>query len=205
MSTITLNAPIHWPAGTVLATQFVNTGSVTVSANGTLAIDPRDLATAANLGCWAQPALEMVMPNASLLGIAGIPTTYGPGGIDANVVGARCVIGKLLAANLNTTGDNIIPINVGSKYLPSAVYLTNAATSLSAAYGGLYTAAAKGGTALVAQAALSALSGTVTQLLSHTLQNNTALLSGANLYYSCGTAQGAAAGADIFIVGDVLY
>lgn len=101
--------------------------------------------------------------------------------------------------NANATGDTVLPILDSSSYSVKFVVATNASTSLTAAYAGLFTAPNAGGTAIVANAALSALTGST--VVSERTVASTAAQTGQNLYVNVGTAQGAAATFDIYVYG----
>jgi hypothetical protein len=110
---------------------------------------------------------------------------------------------RLLASyqgvNVNATGDTVLPIlNTGS-YSVSNVIFTNASVSLSSAAAGLFTAPSAGGTGIVANAALSALSAST--VVSQRTVASTAAQTGQNLYVNVGTAQGAAATMDVYVYG----
>ena len=110
---------------------------------------------------------------------------------------------RLLASyqgvNVNATGDTVLPIlNTGS-YSVSNVIFTNASTSLTTALAGLFTAPSAGGTGIVANAALSALTGST--VVSQRTVASTAAQTGQNLYVNVGTAQGAAATMDVYVYG----
>ena len=110
---------------------------------------------------------------------------------------------RLLASyqsvNVNATGDTVLPIlNTGS-YSISNVIFTNASTSLTTAAAGLFTAPSAGGTGIVANAALSALTGST--VVSQRTVASTAAQTGQNLYVNVGTAQGAAATMDVYVYG----
>jgi hypothetical protein len=110
---------------------------------------------------------------------------------------------RLLASfqgvNVNATGDTVLPIlNTGS-YSVSNVIFTNASTSLTTALAGVFTAPSAGGTGIVANAALSALTGST--VVSQRTVASTAAQTGQNLYVNVGTAQGAAATMDVFVYG----
>ena len=76
---------------------------------------------------------------------------------------------------------------------------TNASVSLSSAAAGLFTAPSAGGTGVVANAALSALTGST--IVSQRTVASTAIQTGQNLYLNVGTAQGAAATMDVYVYG----
>ena len=101
--------------------------------------------------------------------------------------------------NANATGDTVLPILDSSSYSVKFVVATNASTSLTTAYAGVFTAPNAGGTAIVANAALSALTGST--VVSERTVASTAAQTGQNLYVNVGTAQGAAATFDIYVYG----
>lgn len=113
------------------------------------------------------------------------------------------VLGSLIGANMNSVADQSITIAGGAKYIISKIVVTNASTSLTLATGGFYTAASKGGTAIVAAAQVfSALTG-ATKVLLPTIAVSDARTE-ATLYLALTIAQGGAATADVYIIGDVL-
>lgn len=102
--------------------------------------------------------------------------------------------------NVNSTGDQAtLAINNASSYSVSNVVFTNASISLTTAAAGLFTAPSAGGTGLVANAALSAL--TSSTIVSQRTVASTALQTAQNLYLNVGTAQGAAATMDVYVYG----
>lgn len=121
---------------------------------------------------------------------------------DKGIAGAnqpvRC-IGRLLAANFNSTADQAITLNAG-QWKIEGVYVTKPSVSMTTAAGGVYTTTAKGGTAIVAAgqvysalvAATDVVGSTITA--TPTVANNT-------IYLSLTTAQGVAATADVFVFG----
>ena len=101
--------------------------------------------------------------------------------------------------NVNATGDTVLPIINSTTYSVSNVVMTNASVSLTTAAAGVFTAPAAGGTAIVSNAALSAL--TSSTVVSQRTVASTAAQSGQNLYVNVGTAQGAAATVDVYVYG----
>jgi hypothetical protein len=101
--------------------------------------------------------------------------------------------------NANVTGDTVLPINNSTSYSVSNVIFTNASISLTTAAAGVFTAPAAGGTGIVANAALSALTGST--VVSQRTVASTAAQAGQNLYVNVGTAQGAAATFDVYVYG----
>lgn len=110
---------------------------------------------------------------------------------------------RLLASatgvNANATGDTVLPLLDSSSYSVKFVVATNASTSLTTAAAGVFTAPSAGGTAIVANAALSALTGPT--VVSERTVASTAAQTGQNLYVNVATAQGAAATFDIYVYG----
>ena len=101
--------------------------------------------------------------------------------------------------SLNTTGDAaVLPIINSTTYSVSNVVMTNASASLSSAAAGLFTAPAAGGTAIVSNAALSALTGST--VVSQRTVASTAAQTGQNLYLNVGTAQ-AGTTVDVYVYG----
>lgn len=122
--------------------------------------------------------------------------------------GQTSLLGVLKSANLNTTGDQNIPVILmsGQKYVVTDVWLTNASTSLTTASGGVYTAASKGGTAVVASTQVYSACTNST-----TLERATIAAAGLSttfttnpLVFSLTTTQGGAATADIYVRGVLL-
>jgi hypothetical protein len=110
---------------------------------------------------------------------------------------------RLLASfqgvNLNAAGDTVLPIINTDRYGVSNVIFTNASVSLTTALAGVFTAPSAGGTGIVANAALSAM--TSASVVSQRTVASTAAFSGQNLYVNVGTVQGAAATMDVFVYG----
>lgn len=120
--------------------------------------------------------------------------------------------GWLLGANMNVTTDQAIPISVPSAtYMIESIAISNPSVSLTTAAGGFYSAASKGGVAVVAAAqAYSGLTSNTANTTGNALlatiatAGNTTVFQGpsqtspiSTLYFSLTTAQGAAASADI--------
>lgn len=110
---------------------------------------------------------------------------------------------RLLASfqgvNVNATGDTVLPVINTDRYSVSNVVFTNASVSLTTALAGVFTAPSAGGTGIVANAALSAM--TASTVVSQRTVASTAAQTGQNLYVNVGTAQGAAATMDVFVYG----
>jgi hypothetical protein len=101
--------------------------------------------------------------------------------------------------NVNATGDTVLPVINSSTFSVSNVIFTNASTSLTTAAAGLFTAPSAGGTGIVANAALSALTGST--VVSQRTVASTAAQTGQTLYINVGTAQGATATMDVYVYG----
>lgn len=115
---------------------------------------------------------------------------------------AGAPIAVLKSANFNTTADQAMPIYAGiNKYVLDSVRVTNCTASLTLAAGGIYTAASKGGTAVVAAAQLySAVTG-ATDALALTIATAATAFTANPLYLALTTAQGGAATCDVYIYG----
>jgi hypothetical protein len=112
------------------------------------------------------------------------------------------VLFKLLAANMNSTADQALVKLLGfSTFLITRVRVANASISLTTAAGGIYTGAAKAGNAVVAAAqTYAALTGS-TLGMDLTLAAVGQGVQSTGLNLSLTTAQGAAATADIYLLG----
>lgn len=120
----------------------------------------------------------------------------------AHNIGLERVIGRLQSANFNSTADQAIPMGfMGTKYIVTKIYVTNASTSLTTAAGGIYTTTAKGGTAVVAAAQTYTALTASTKYMQATLAVTADQLTATKLYLSLTTAQGSAATADVIIYG----
>lgn len=118
------------------------------------------------------------------------------------------LIGTLKSANMNVTTDQAIALTIPAGvpcYLDN-IRVRNASISLTTAAGGVYTATSKGGTAVVAAAqAYSALSSAALYTDLTIAAAGKALLSVSTLYLSLTTAQGAAATADFYVYGELVF
>ena len=86
----------------------------------------------------------------------------------------------------------------------SKITATNASVSLTTAVGGIYPAAAKGGTAAVANSQVYSALTAAAIALDLTLAAGTVVYAkGGQLYLSLTSPQGAAATADLYVWGDV--
>jgi hypothetical protein len=115
------------------------------------------------------------------------------------------MLGSLLGANLNSTADQAIPI-AAAKYVIRRIVVTNASGTPTLAVGGVYTAASKGGSAVVAatQAFSGLTGGTVSLDLTIAAAGIGVALTAAQLFLSLTTAQGSAMTADLYVFGDAL-
>jgi hypothetical protein len=110
------------------------------------------------------------------------------------------LLGVATGVNVNATGDQaVINIINASTYSVSNVVFTNASISLSSAAAGLFTAPSAGGTGIVSNAALSALTGST--IVSQRTVASTNTPTSQTLYLNVGTAQGAAATMDVYVYG----
>jgi hypothetical protein len=118
------------------------------------------------------------------------------------------LLGRLVGANFNSTTDQpfVWLAAPSTSYRVTKITCTNASTSLSTAAGGVYTAASKGGAAIVAstQAFTGLTGGTLAlDLTIATSPGNTFFASTNSPILSLSTAQGAAATADCYVYGQL--
>ena len=116
------------------------------------------------------------------------------------------LLGSARSINLGVTGDTLVPIINAASYSVANIVVTNAQVSgaggsIATASIGVFTAAAGGGTAIKAQAALAS-NTSQTVVFQATVASTALQLPNAtpNLYINCGTAL-ANATADVFIYG----
>ena len=110
------------------------------------------------------------------------------------------LLSVLRGVSLNAVGDNLLPIITSTTFSVSNVLITNASVSLTAAAAGIFTLPNAGGTAIVANAALAACTSAAV-VSQRAIATTNAQTSVPNLYLNVGTAQGAAATADVFVYG----
>ena len=136
--------------------------------------------------------------------------------MDANKVGnqlpnrfGQILLGQLISANMNSTGDQqIVIFSAPAKYIIRRIVATNASISLSTAVGGIYPAVSKGGTAIVANSqvysGLTASGKFVDLTVASGYTSGGDVLTVKSIYLSLTTPQGAAATADIYVYGDIV-
>lgn len=115
------------------------------------------------------------------------------------------LLGSLLSANFNVSTDQqFINLNNSVRYrVKRIVVLNTSVNGMSTAAGGIYTAASKGGTAIVAAGQVYTGLTNATTCLELTLNAATLLLAANTpLYLSLTTPQGAPATADVYLFGD---
>lgn len=123
------------------------------------------------------------------------------------------VIAKLIGANMNITTDQALTLQIADTddivvahegdFILDKIIVRNPSISLTTAVGGIYTAASKGGTAVVANSQVYSALTASTKFVALTLANSalTDVLNLSALYFSLTTAQGAAATADVYVYG----
>lgn len=121
----------------------------------------------------------------------------------APLMGTLTQLFVLNAANMNSTADQqfnqMFPF---SKYVVSFVVAANPTASITTAAGGIYTAASKGGSAIIpASQVYSGLKTASDAINPQVATSGQELLSQSGVYLSLTTPQGSAATADLFIMG----
>jgi voltage-gated potassium channel Kch len=129
----------------------------------------------------------------------GPAITITPNNQNLNSQQAIRLLAVMKAVNVNATGDTALPIISATNYSVSNVVMSGATISLTTAAAGLFTAPGAGGTAIVANAALSGLTGPT--IVSQRTVASTTNRTEQTLYFNVATAQGAAATADLYIYG----
>lgn len=124
-------------------------------------------------------------------------TSNHPSGLATNQ--ALRLLASFQSVNVNATGDTVLPIVNSGRWSVSNVVFTNASIDLTTAEAGVFTAPSAGGTAIVADAILSAMSSS--SVVSQRTVASTAAQTGDNLYVNVSVAQGAAATMDVFVYG----
>lgn len=109
------------------------------------------------------------------------------------------LLGVLSGANMNSTADQTIVLD-SSSVIITQILVTNASASLTLAAGGFYTAASKGGSAIVAAAQVYSALTNSTLAVSPTIGVYTKV-SASQVFLSLTVAQGSAATADIYVLG----
>lgn len=118
----------------------------------------------------------------------------------ASPLNTNKVLFSLVGANMNVVTDQALTAAFTfASYVIDRIIVSNASTSLTLAAGGIYTAASKGGTAIVAAAQLYSGLTTSAKTLPLTIANTD--LQTAALIFSLTVAQGGAATADIRVMG----
>jgi hypothetical protein len=127
--------------------------------------------------------------------------------ISATQIGGQNILASILGANMNTTADQVFVGNVNLttvKFAISKILVTNCSGSITTAAGGIYSAATKGGTPIVAAAQTYTGTGaTSLQSLTIAAAGSAAVWSVAPIL-SLTTGEGVAQTADFYLIGDIL-
>lgn len=119
-----------------------------------------------------------------------------------SIVGMQRVLGSIRGANLNITTDQALAVASGvTKYTVTQVITTNCSTTPTLAAGGVYTAASKGGSAIVAAGQVYTALSSASTMLPLTLAITTSTFTAVTLYFSLTTANGGALTCDVYVVG----
>lgn len=140
---------------------------------------------------------NVILAAVAACALAGSADAYsGPGHI--------ALIGGMVGANFNSTADQAIPILPQvSKFRISEIDVTNCSTSLTLAAGGFYSAASKGGTAIVAAAQVYSAATGSTIVVNPTVSATGGATAWAlsTIYLALTVAQGSAATCNVAIYG----
>lgn len=115
------------------------------------------------------------------------------------------ILAVVHGVDLNSTSDQNIAIPSG-KYIVRRVIVCNPSATPTLAAGGIYTGAGKTGSQVVSSAQVYTSLSAASKYLDLSLASivGTDILTATTLYFSLTTANGSAATADIYIVGDDL-
>lgn len=181
------------------------------TANGIESRTAANARTGLGLGTMAtQNAGAVAITGGSVTGIDDLDVADGgtgastPANARANlgVLAGYGLLGSLTGVNLNAANNDNTLTMLSSRYRIDKITVENASISLTAATAGLFTGAGGGGTTLAADQALAALTAS-TKFLDLTPAGVVAtdVVTAGTLYFRSGTAQGAAATADVKIFG----
>ena len=157
------------------------------------------------------PSGTVYVPNAQglvLASVLDVAVLSRLGFVTVNYPGQVGILGRLLGANMNSVLDQpfVMLVSTTTRFRVSKITATNASVSLTAAAGGVYTAAAKaaGQGVLVASTQVYSALTAPGVALDLTLALQLRLSVGTPVFLSLTTAQGAAATADLYLFGDVI-
>lgn len=185
--------------------------AVFATASGIESKTAADSRTALGLGTVStQAANNVAITGGSITGITDLAVADGGTGASTaagartslNVLPGYGILGSVTAWNVNSaTTDTAFTVG-SARYIIDKIIVENASVNLTTATGGVFTAAGGGGTTIAADQALSALTAS-TKYDELTLQAiaGTDVFTAGTLYARCGTAQGGAATANLFLMG----
>ena len=111
------------------------------------------------------------------------------------------LIGRLYAADMTSSGDQLITLPLGS-WIVTQVYAAKGSVSMTTAVGGVYVGAGTGGTQIVANSqAYSGLTGASTDVVTCTMNATPTVAGGTDVLNFCLTTPQASGTADVFVYG----
>lgn len=201
---ITMPAPIQWDVTDLLQMGCISLGFSQSLSNLTATTDPsvsNDNTQDYGVGSkWVNTStgVEWQAVSVSTGAAVWVP-----------LVSSGMLLGRLIGANMNVTTDQPFVMTNWSalnKCRITKVTCKNASVSLTTAAGGIYSAASKGGTALVASGQVYSSLTAATLALDLTIASTPGLTVQAAGYapiLSLTTGQGTAATADFYLFGDI--
>jgi hypothetical protein len=221
-SSVTSSTPTTLAAGVLTSDgSFVGSVATVPIAEGGTGASTQAAALTALLGASVVPianggtgAATQAAALAAILGGAPLPVANGGTGATAAGTAAQQLgttyrlLGVIKAADFNVTTDQPIA-GFPSKWIPRRITAQNASVSLTTAAGGIYTAAGKTGTVIVAAAQVYSALTTPTKWKDLTIDATgggptTDVQTATTIFFALTTGQGAPATGDIYIWGEDL-
>lgn len=147
-------------------------------------------------------ALAFALSLLAVLALVRLTATAAPSGRALDVTDSGQLLGGR-RVSMNSTADQ--PITMRSdRFIIRRIVVCNRSGTVTSAVGGIYTAPAKGGAALVPNTQVYSALDTAAKFVDLTLAAalSTQVVTTSPLYFSLTTPQGSAGQADVYIIGD---
>ena len=192
-------ATLNLPFSGIVTVQTPTTGA----GYGTFLIDSRDLPQAITAGCWLHTNVDLQTAT-SANSVAIMPSVI-PDGQIVGTIGAQCVVGQIIGANMNVTTDQQFNWVQGGKFCITGMIATNPSLSMTTAAGGVYNTTSKSGVIVAAASVYTGLTVPASSQQYAVAATNVWTYTSTTMpYLSLTTGQGVAATADIYLIGYVI-